>query len=81
MTADGGALTRAIAVNVNMQTKQIQLVIHERGHPIPGAAIVMTVEQAMAHRDGLTRAINMAQGRGQNLILPGDLVAGKPFLP
>jgi hypothetical protein len=78
---------RAIAVNVNVQHKQIQVLILDRGHPVPGAAIAMTIEQAKQHALGLVKAIEMAQGGGSSfdkrsgLIMPGDLIGGKPFRP
>lgn len=72
---------RAIAVNVNTALKQIQIVLHEHGHPIAGAAIVMSIEEAKQHAMGLIKAIEMAQGGGSKLILPGDLIGGKPFRP
>jgi hypothetical protein len=76
-------VARDIAVNVNPALKRIQVIIHENGMPIPGAAIEMSIEEAMQHTAGLVKAIEMAKGGGQRsgLIMPGDLAGGKPFRP
>ena len=74
-------VSRGIVVNVNVALKVIQVVIQENGLPVAGAAIEMTVEQATQHVAGLVKAIEMAKGGGSKLIMPGDLVGGKPFRP
>ena len=75
-------VVRGIVVNVNVALRVIQVVIQENGLPIPGAAIELTVEQATQHVAGLVKAIEMAKaGSSSGLIMPGDLIGGKPFRP
>lgn len=70
---------RGLQVSVNPAAKQVQLMMLAGGHPIPGAAITFTLEQAIAHRAGMDQAIAALQMSKGPLILPPGI--GKPFQP
>ena len=60
---------RQVQLAINLATKQVRIVILTHGHPVPSAAVAMTVEQAAAGcRTGsgpgqLDRAARRDEGR------------------
>lgn len=71
----------AIAVSINRATKQAQITMLYKSHPIPMGTLTLSADEFLAHIVGCVNAYRMIEGPGvKKLILP-HMIGGKPIIP